>query len=76
MLDETKQNIQNSIEEARNQIPRYNQAIYNYQEQVLALQEKLQLIILILRMPLYMHSMLQLLHTLRISRILIDNTTA
>ena len=36
MLDETKQNIQNSIEEARNQIPRYNQAIYNYQEQVLA----------------------------------------
>ena len=36
MLDETKQNIQNSIEEARSQIPRYNQAIYNYQEQVLA----------------------------------------
>jgi hypothetical protein len=36
MLDETKQNIQNSIEEARSQIPRYNQAFYNYQEQVLA----------------------------------------
>ena len=36
MLDETKHNIQNSIEEARSQIPRYNQAIYNYQEQVLA----------------------------------------
>ncbi|MGH9984466.1 MAG: hypothetical protein ACRD8W_10985 [Nitrososphaeraceae archaeon] len=36
MLDETKQNIQKSLEEARSQIPRYNQAIYNYQEQVLA----------------------------------------
>jgi S-methylmethionine-dependent homocysteine/selenocysteine methylase len=36
MLDETKQNIQISLEEARSQIPRYNQAIYNYQEQVLA----------------------------------------
>ena len=36
MLAETKQNIQKSLEEARNQIPRYNQAIYNYQEQVLA----------------------------------------
>jgi S-methylmethionine-dependent homocysteine/selenocysteine methylase len=35
MLDETKQNIQKSLEEARDQIPRYNQAIYNYQEQVL-----------------------------------------
>lgn len=34
MFDETKHNIQNSLEEARNQIPRYNQAIYNYQEQV------------------------------------------
>ena len=34
MLDETKQNIQRSLEEARSQIPRYNQAIYNYQEQV------------------------------------------
>ncbi|MPZ08503.1 MAG: hypothetical protein GEU26_19185 [Nitrososphaeraceae archaeon] len=36
MLNETKQNIQKSLEEARSQIPRYNQAIYNYQEQVLA----------------------------------------
>jgi S-methylmethionine-dependent homocysteine/selenocysteine methylase len=36
MLDETKLNIQKSLEEARSQIPRYNQAIYNYQEQVLA----------------------------------------
>ena len=35
MLDETKQNIQKSLQEARSQIPRYNQAIYNYQEQVL-----------------------------------------
>jgi hypothetical protein len=35
MLDETKQNIQKSLEEAHDQIPRYNQAIYNYQEQVL-----------------------------------------
>jgi hypothetical protein len=35
MFDQTKQNIQKSLEEARNQIPRYNQAIYNYQEQVL-----------------------------------------
>ena len=35
MLDETKQNIQKSLEEARDQIPRYNQAINNYQEQVL-----------------------------------------
>ena len=34
MLDETKQNIQRSLEEARSQIPRYNQAIHNYQEQV------------------------------------------
>jgi S-methylmethionine-dependent homocysteine/selenocysteine methylase len=34
MFDETKDNIQNSLEEARSQIPRYNQAIYNYQEQV------------------------------------------
>jgi S-methylmethionine-dependent homocysteine/selenocysteine methylase len=34
MFDETKHNIQNSLEEARSQIPRYNQAIYNYQEQV------------------------------------------
>jgi Na+/phosphate symporter len=34
MLNETKQNIQKSLEEARSQIPRYNQAIYNYQEQV------------------------------------------
>jgi S-methylmethionine-dependent homocysteine/selenocysteine methylase len=36
MLDETKMNIQKSLEEARSQIPRYNQAIYNYLEQVLA----------------------------------------
>ena len=35
MLDETNQNIQKSLQEARSQIPRYNQAIYNYQEQVL-----------------------------------------
>lgn len=35
MLDETKQNIQKSLQEARTQIPRYNQAIYNYQEQFL-----------------------------------------
>jgi hypothetical protein len=35
MLDETKQNIQKSLEEAHDQIPRYNQAINNYQEQVL-----------------------------------------
>jgi S-methylmethionine-dependent homocysteine/selenocysteine methylase len=34
MFDETKQNIQRSLEEARSQIPRYNQAIHNYQEQV------------------------------------------
>jgi S-methylmethionine-dependent homocysteine/selenocysteine methylase len=34
MFDETKQNIQRSIEETRRQIPRYNQAIHNYQEQV------------------------------------------
>jgi hypothetical protein len=34
MFDETKQNIQRSIEETRSQIPRYNQAIHNYQEQV------------------------------------------
>jgi hypothetical protein len=34
MFDETNQNIQKSLEEANNQIPRYNQAIYNYQEQV------------------------------------------
>jgi S-methylmethionine-dependent homocysteine/selenocysteine methylase len=34
MFDETKQNIQRSLEEARSHIPRYNQAIHNYQEQV------------------------------------------
>jgi hypothetical protein len=34
MFDEAKQNIQRSLEEARSQIPRYNQAIHNYQEQV------------------------------------------
>jgi hypothetical protein len=35
LLDETKDNIQRSIDESRNQIPRYNNIVNNYQEQSL-----------------------------------------
>ncbi len=35
LLDETKDNINRSIEESRNQIPRYNEIVNSYQEQSL-----------------------------------------
>jgi len=40
-LDETKENVKKSIDEARTQIPRFTNVVTNYQEQVLQSTEKM-----------------------------------
>jgi hypothetical protein len=40
MLDETKDNVKKSIDEARTQIPKYTDVVKNYQERALQSTEK------------------------------------
>ena len=55
-LDQTKDNINRSIQESKNQIPQYNNIVNNYQEQILQdVKEKYQRTILNLKKPLSNH---------------------
>ena len=55
-LDQTKDNINRSIQESKNQIPQYNNIVNSYQEQTLQdVKEKYQRTILNLKKPLSNH---------------------